>query len=286
MLITICEKYKILFILWFVLLLFACSKDKKNPVSPYEENARSIEWVTVQGGTFQMGYIPPIYGREIPGHRVTLSDFQISKYEVTNKQYAAFLNFYGSETVKSGEYAGQLMVCEFMDWGVKKQNGAWWASTGHENFPVLCVTWFGANEFCRYLGYRLPTEAEWEYAARGGNQSHGYLYSGSDSVDAVAWYNSDISVSYTHMVGTKKANEIGLHDMSGNVSEWCQDWYDENYYSISPDTNPQGPGKGNSRVLRGGDFGSTTDDLMYFQRDCCLPDARCANYGFRACKSL
>jgi formylglycine-generating enzyme required for sulfatase activity len=278
---------RLLLMFLLTLLFLACGKDKKNPVSgsPYEEDARSIEWVMVKGGTYQMGYIPPRYGRETPGHRVTLNDFQISKYEVTNKQFAAFLNSYGSNKVKSGEYAGQLIYSEFLDWGVKKQNGVWQVSAGYESFPIFQITWFAANEFCRYLGYRLPTEAEWEYAARGGSQNRGYLYSGSDSVDAVAWYNcKTCQGDFTpHPVGTKLGNEIGLFDMSGNVSEWCMDWYDENYYSISPEINPQGPSKGTFRVFRGGSFGNMDRDVMCFRRDAFSPDL-CYNIGFRACR--
>jgi formylglycine-generating enzyme len=135
------------------------------------------------------------------------------------------------------------------------KNGSYWESqSGYENFPVVWVTWYGANQYAKWAGGRLPTEVEWEYAARGGVKSQGYVYSGSNNLDEVAWYNVN-SGGHLNPVGQKKANELGLYDMTGNVWEWCQDWYDENYYDISPSVNPKGPESGTDRVLRGASWG-------------------------------
>ena len=188
--------------------------------------------VKVEGGTFLMGAqstdSSALNDNEDSSsvHQVTISDFSIGKYEVTQEEWKAVMGYNPSEFK-----------------GAKK--------------PVERVSWNDCREFIKKLNrltglqFRLPTEAEWEYAARGGNKSKGYIYSGSNNVDGVAWhwYNS---LRTTHQVGTKRPNELGLYDMSGNVWEWCNDWYSDSYYSSSPTTNPTGPTTGSYRVLRGG----------------------------------
>jgi formylglycine-generating enzyme required for sulfatase activity len=186
-----------------------------------------IKMVLVKGGTFNMGSNSGD-SDEKPLHRVTLSDFYIGKYEVTQKQWREIMGNNPSD-FKSDER------------------------------PVEQVSWNDVQDFIRRLNsktgqkYRLPTEAEWEYAARGGRQSRGYTYSGGNDIDAVAWYNNN-SNKKNHPVGQKQANELGLHDMSGNVWEWCSDWYGK--YSSGAQTNPTGPATGHSRVCRGGGWGS------------------------------
>ena len=188
------------------------------------------DMVFVQGGTFTMGATSEqgsdAESDEKPAHPVTLSDFYIGKYEVTQAQWRTVM---GSNP---SEFKG-------------------------DNLPVECVSWEDCQKFIRKLNeltgltFRLPTEAEWEYAARGGNRSRGYKYSGSDAIGEVAWYR-DNSGKKTHPVGQKRANELGLHDMSGNVWEWCSDWYGA--YSSSSRTNPTGPSSGAYRVARGGSW--------------------------------
>lgn len=187
--------------------------------------------VPVEGGTFTMGATneqdSDAYDDEKPTHEVTLSSFSIGKTEVT-----------------------QALWESVMDSNPSKLKGA--------NKPVEYVSWYDCQKFIDKLNYitgkqfRLPTEAEWEYAARGGQKSQAYLYSGSNSLDDVAWY-SDYSNSSTHDVAQKHPNELGLYDMSGNVWEWCSDWYAN--YSSSAQTNPQGPYSGWDRVIRGGSWG-------------------------------
>lgn len=126
--------------------------------------------------------------------------------------------------------------------------------------------------------FRLPTKAEWEYAARGGNRSRGYKYSGSDNIGSVAWY-TDNSGETTHPVGQKQSNELGLYDMSGNVWEWCQDWYDNNYYGSSPSQNPKGPSSGYFRVGRGGSWGGNAWGCRVSYRSYDSPDSRDGNLG-------
>ncbi len=222
--------------------------------------------VLVQSDTFLMGDDKSDQADEKPAHKVFLRNYYMGKTEVTNAQYVAFLNDYRSDKVKSGAFAGQEMIEEH-EWGIQFPGqagaGLYRAQPGYENHPVVYVTWYGAVEFCNWLSqktgktYRLPTEAEWEYAARGGRRwKEGLTYSGSNNIDEVAWYNGN-SGSTTHAVGGKKANQLGLQDMSGNVWEWCSDWYDEKYYEQFRDKtalNPLGPGTGELAVLRGGSW--------------------------------
>lgn len=203
-----------------------------NPTKPDTRPEGPIEMVFVQGGTFLMGSTDQNIGcegcskDEMPQHSVTLSDFYIGKYEVTQKQWRDIM----------GTNPSDFKNCD--------------------QCPVETVSWDDVQEFLqklntKHLGknYRLPTEAEWEYAARGGNQSKGYLYAGSDNLGLVSWYSGN-SGNKTHPVGERKANELGLYDMNGNVWEWCSDWYGT--YPLSSQRNPKGSSTGTDRVSRGG----------------------------------
>ena len=191
-----------------------------------------IEVVFVKGDSFQMGSSDD-FEYEKPEHILIVSDFYIGKYEVTQKQWKEIM---GTSTSHSSP-----------------------SSFKGDELPVEQVSWTEIQEFIKKLNqktnkkYRLPTEAEWEYAARGGNQSKGYTYSGSNKIDEVAWHSGN-SGSKTHSVGTKKANELGIYDMSGNVWEWCSDWYGSDYYKFSPSKNPKGPSSGAFRIARGGSW--------------------------------
>ena len=222
----------------------------------------SMETVLVTGGTFMMGS-PNFTGGvdENPQHSVTVSSFRISKYEITNQQYADFMNAINANadgSVGGVEYID--ITHSYSRCQISYNGSSFVVDAGKENYPVIEVSWYGAKAYCEYYGGRLPTEAEWEFAARGGNISNGYTYSGSNNIDDVAWYwdnstnpnNPMESGRGTHIVGTKNANELGIYDMSGNVLEWCNDWYDGTYYISSPSNDPQGPSSGTGRVMRGG----------------------------------
>jgi len=252
----------------------------KEEAHPVPTNDFAIDMVFVQGGTFMMGctskqdnnklnslaslmvsQIVPnndCVNNEQPAHQVTVSNYYIGKYEVTQAQWKAIMGNNPSHF-----------------------NG--------DNLPVEQVSWDDVQEFIRKLNiqtgkqYRLPTEAEWEYACRGGLQSGHYKYSGSNTAGNVACYN-DNSGNGTHPVGSKQANELGIYDMSGNVWEWCQDWYGN--YSSNAQTNPQGPSSGSSRVDRGGGWDDIARYCRVSYRYYNTPDIRHIDLGFRiACSS-
>ncbi|GHU77040.1 hypothetical protein FACS189414_3800 [Bacteroidia bacterium] len=220
-----------------------------------------IPLVWVQGGTFTMGCTSEqgndCDSDEMPKHQVTLSSYYIGQYEVTQKQWQEVMG------TNPSYFKG-------------------------DNLPVENVSWDDVQIFLRKLNqetgktYRLPTEAEWEYAARGGTKSNGYKYSGSNDVGIVAWYNDDSS-SKTHPVGTKRANELGIYDMSGNVWEWCSDWYAT--YISSSQSNPTGATSGSSRVYRGGSWGSSSRYVRVPNRGSGAPGYRSSYLGFRLASS-
>ena len=155
-----------------------------------------------------------------------------------------------------------------------------------DNCTVESVSWNDIQEFIQKLNqktgknYRLPTEAEWEYAAKGGNQSRGYTLSGSNTIDEVAWFFKNSGLR-TNPVGQKQQNELGLYDMSGNVSEWCSDWYGSEYYQSSPSSNPKGASSGSYRVYRGGSWDLDARSCRVANRDRNAPDYRDNALGFR-----
>ena len=216
----------------------------------------SFNMVFVEGGTFQMGSNDSeADSDEKPVHSVTLNDYYIGETEVTQELWEAVMGSNPSEFK-----------------GSKK--------------PVEIVSWNDCQKFIKKLNqltgknFRLPTEAEWEYAARGGNKSRGYKYSGSNNISDVAWYRDNSSCA-THPVCIKSPNELGIYDMSGNVWEWCSDWYGKRYYSSSPSNNPTGPTSGSGRVYRGGSWRSNAQGCRMANRDRSTPDIRYDNLGLR-----
>lgn len=245
--------------------------------------------VFVKGGSFQMG---DTFGDgqddEKPVHTVTVGDFYMSKYEVTVQEFKKFIDESAYKT--DADKNGFSYVWTGLSWDMKQGvnwrcdvNGSVRPSYEYDH-PVIHVSWNDAKAFCAWLSkktgksYRLPTEAEWEYAARSGGRSE--KYAGGSNVDAVGWYNGN-SNGKTHPVGQKQANGLGLYDMTGNVWEWCEDWYDENYYKNSSSYNPKGPSSGTYRVRRGGSWDYLTDILRCSYRGRNAPDGRYDSYGFR-----
>jgi len=249
------------------------------------------QMVTVEGGTFMMGdEFEDLSDGCRPVHQVTLTyDFEIGKYELTFDEYDAFCN----ETGRS-----------------KPSDYGW----GRGIRPVIYVSWWDAIAYCNWLsekenlpkaydsngnlldkdgrvttdpskvvGYRLPTEAEWEYAARGGNKSNAYKYAGSNNLDDVAWYALNSGVM-TQEVGKKAPNELGIYDMSGNAREWCSDWYGN--YSSSAQTNPYNSTAGSFRVVRGGSCYSDAAGVRVANRTGYTPASTVRGLGFRIARTV
>lgn len=217
--------------------------------------------VFVQGGSFNMGN-DAAFDDEKPIHKVSLDSYYIGKYPVTVGQYRLFCD----ET--------DYTMPDAPDWG--------W----QEDHPMVNVSYYDAWAYCDWLSrkyggeWNLPTEAEWEYAARGGKESKGYKFSGTNDPQEAGWFKAN-SEGRTHAVGSKAANELGIFDMSGNTYEWCRDWYAEDYYYSSPEMNPRGPAKGVERILRSGGWAKSPVFCRVSHRCTGIPSNRFSAGGFR-----
>lgn len=221
-------------------------------------NGVKFTMVYVEGGSFVMGATSEqgsdAYSNEKPAHRVTVSSYYMGQTEVTQALWQAVMG------TNPSKFKGTTN-------------------------PVENVSWNDCQTFIRKLNsltgktFRLPTEAEWEFAARGGKKSKAYKYSGGNNPGNVAWYD-DNSGDKTHPVATKQANELGIYDMSGNVREWCQDWCSDNY-SSSAQTDPIGPNSGSPREYRGGSWFSDARECRVSDRGCITPDYRGSDVGLR-----
>ncbi len=256
--------------------------------------AQKPDMAKVEGGEFYMGNVNAGEGDESVEHKVTVDGFSVAKKEVTFAEFDLF--------------------CEATSYPSPEDGGF-----GREQLPVMNVSWMGAVMYCNWLskkhrydkyykieadsagtvtfqgistegngdGYRLPTEAEWEFIATGGMDSEGYSFAGGNILEEVAWFNKNSAVregnqQHPHEVGTKKANELGIFDLNGNSWEWCYDYYKSNYYSSSPESNPTGPETGTEgRVYRGGNFNSTKSFCRVTRRFHLSQNLTVGSVGFR-----
>ena len=223
----------------------------------FTEPITGIKFILVRGGCYPMG-TDQEQVFEGPMHEVCVDDFYLSKYEVTQRQWLRLMG----RTVSHFYFQGKSR-------------------------PVEWVNWYDSQDFIRTLNrrsertYRLPTEAEWEYAARSGGQNEKYAGTNDEeSLEDFAWYRAN-SNGQTRFIGMKKPNGLGLHDMSGNVREWCSDWHGKDYYNYSPRENPQGPDNGEYRVIRGGAWGLPKGLARTTYRDAAKPNQRRNDIGFR-----
>jgi len=247
---------------WVILLFgFSCC----GPLNPGETTTEDLEmeFVFLNGGTFAMGCSPEngsCQTNETPQIEVTVSDFSIGKHEVTQAQWVAVMGSNPARNTSCGD-----------------------------DCPVENVTWNEVQGFISVLNaqtgknYRLCREAEWEYAARAGTETRWSCGNDPECVEDIAWYDETWNAGSTHPVGQKASNPWHLHDMNGNVWEWVNDWYDENYYAVSPLADPQGPSNGSDRVNRGGGWTSNGRDCRSAARNYNSPLYKHKSLGFRLC---
>ena len=228
-------------------------------------NISVVDMVFVPGGTFIMGRTTGSgNSSELPTHQVTLSSFYISKYEVTQSEWVTVMGYNPSQfsnnlanpVERVNWYMGLVFCNKLSIYEGKTPVYSILGSTNPDDWGTYPISWNSTwnSVVCDWSanGFRLQTEAEWEYAARGATNNPDWVYSGSNSLNEVGWYDNNSGA--THVVGELLPNGIGLYDMSGNVFEWCWDWADNTYYSTSPQNNPTGPSSGTKRVIRGGSW--------------------------------
>lgn len=286
-------------VLMFLMILFSLTV-----------TAQSKKMILVEGGSFMMGN-NLADGKtngdldEKPVHKVTLNSFYICEHELTVKEYREYVK---AENKNMPNPPNEEWMNSHVD--TKKyyvsSGKKWWGWNDLD--PIHNITWYEAVDYCNWLskkeglqqayykneddgweldlaknGYRLPTEAEWEYAAIGGSKTQNFAYSGSNTPTEIAWFTD--SGKQLHEVGKKAPNELGIYDMSGNSYEWCYDYYDNKYYEQKVNDNPLGPKVGTARVCRGGSFLGTTETLRITKRFYNSPDYKTQSLGFRVVRN-
>jgi formylglycine-generating enzyme required for sulfatase activity len=251
----------VVLILGLVLNLSAVCQSPKNGTATKTNPPDELRFVWIPPGSFSMGCSPgdnECFSEELPAHRVTISrGFWIGQTEVTVRAYERFAGIPGDGApLPTATKPTQRKVSE-------------------DSMPIVLVTWDEARDYCKWAGGRLPTEAEWEYAARGGSTEARY-----GKLDEIAWYQKN-SGDTVHQVSQKLANGFGLFDMLGNAWEWVNDWYEGTYYSASPELDPQGPANGMMHVLRGGSWMNSPNLLRLSDRGRSNADLRFNYFGVR-----
>lgn len=246
------------------------------------------EMMFVQGGTFTMGKNSPDPSDSgvstSPEHLVTLDDFIIGIYEVSNPEFVTFLN--SKSVLADGMLGGKNMFSANDQNGYVFNEGRWEVKSGYENHPAVSVSWHGADAYCKWAGGRLPTEAEWEYAARGGNKTLNYTYIGGNNPDLIGWYysNSPDPKGWVQQRGKLASNELGLYDMAGNAFEFCSDWATDYPADGAHQTNPTGPEESvwfPNKIMRGAGVWSGANNMMPFHRNFNDPSQSWPTIGLR-----
>ena len=277
------------FVCWASVVFTACAP-VNHELSPavgdswVTDSATGIGFFRIPGGVFVMG-LAEGSANENPPHRVSLKSFLMARTEVTVAQYAKFVQETGYRT--DAEKDGSARVWDGNDW--VNVPGASWRNPVErcgDDCPVSYLSWNDAEAFCAWAKMRLPTDAEWEYAAGGGGEHNYWAGTSHDAnLGEYAWFRLNAG-KQLHPVAKKKPNAFGLYDMSGNVAEWCADWYGQSYYDESPVENPRGPSSGASRALRGGNVYHDATRIRITYRGMQRPDYAHSAIGFRPVRDL
>lgn len=273
------KKKLVIFILFFIVLLISAQENKDD------------YFIYVEGGTFMMGNNDGAPD-EKPAHEVTLNSFWIGKYEVTQKEFKEIMGYNNSKFQGEDRPVDNVSWYEAIEFCNKKSEKDKLKAVYKIDKTQKDPNNLNTGDIQKWLitidktanGYRLPTEAEWEFAVRGGLKSKGYIYSGANEAEKVAWCGKSAKEG-TNQVGKLQPNELGIYDMNGNVFEWCWDWYDPNYYSLKVKENPMGPDKGENKVMRGGAWDRSPKFISVSIRNSINLWFSSRINGFRICKN-
>jgi len=254
------QKHIILILLFLLLFQHIIAQDTSN-----------IEFIFIEKGKFIPGN-NNYDSDEKNSRKVRLKSFYISKYEITNYEYCLFLNKIDKKEHNINSYINLKGKWRNVEQAIYQLEDTFYVKDNYNNFPVIFISWHGANEFCKYYNYQLPSEVEWEYAA---------LKANTKILKTTAWYKNNAN-EMPHKVGTKNANNLGIHDMSGNVSEWCSNWYSEDYYKNMK--KKKNANNGTFRVHRGGSWANSLNILRITNRRASNPTTMNATIGFRVIK--
>ncbi len=285
--------------LFFLLtFLVSISVASDNPAEKFITGKDGGKMVLVKGGKFIMGSDDEDIKELAPKHTVSVESFYMDIYEVTNEQFANFLN---EVTPREGEEGVRYKWIVLRNDLENAGRAAWWPAEiifedgvykpmeGYDKHPVMVVSWYAADEYCKWAKKRLPTEAEWEYAARGGLKEKTFPWGNAIPTGGVIFdrtWQSNEAPAPTAPVGSYYPNGYGLYDMAGNVWEWVNDWYTEDYYKDAPPENPKGPETSSFKVTRGGSWFNAFSALRVSLRNFAPPESLNEDVGFRCAKDV